>query len=91
VPFNIASYALLTHMVAQVTGLGVGDFVHTLGDAHLYSNHYEQAREQLSREPRALPTLKLNPQVTDLFAFGYDDITIEAYDPLPAIKAPVAV
>ena len=68
VPFNIASYALLTHMVAQVCGLGVGDFVHTLGDAHLYSNHFEQAREQLSREPRALPTLELNPDVRDLFA-----------------------
>ena len=91
VPFNIASYALLTHMVAQACGLGVGDFVHTLGDAHLYSNHYEQAREQLSRMPRALPTLRLNPGVTDLFAFNYDDIAFEDYDPLPAIKAPVAV
>ena len=91
VPFNIASYALLTHMVAQACGLQAGGFVHTLGDAHLYSNHVEQAREQLWRKPKVLPTLKLNPAVTDLFAFTYDDIAIENYDPLPAIKAPVAV
>ncbi len=91
VPFNIASYALLTQMVAQVCGLGVGDFVHTLGDAHLYDNHVEQAREQLSRTPRALPKLKLDPDVTDIFAFRYEDIAIENYAPLPAIKASVAV
>ena len=91
VPFNIASYALLTHMVAQVCELGVGDFVLTLGDAHLYANHFNQAREQLSRTPRPLPTLKLNPVITDLFDFTFQDIAIEGYDPWPAIKAPVAV
>ncbi|MDA8389560.1 MAG: thymidylate synthase [Gammaproteobacteria bacterium] len=91
VPFNIASYALLTHMVAHVTGLQPGEFVHTLGDAHLYSNHLDQAREQLTRAPRPLPTLCLNPAVTDLFAFRYEDIRLQGYDPHPAIKAPVAV
>ena len=91
VPFNIASYALLTLMIAQVTGLKPGDFVHTLGDAHIYLNHMEQVNLQLSREPRALPVMKLNPAVTDLFAFKYEDFTLEGYDPHPGIKAPVAV
>ena len=91
VPFNIASYALLTLMVAQVTGLKPGEFIHTLGDAHLYQNHFEQARLQLSREPRPLPTVRLNPSVWDLFAFTYEDIALENYHPHPRIAAPVAV
>ena len=91
VPFNIASYALLTQMIAQITGLQVGEFIHTLGDAHLYNNHFDQAKEQLARAPRKLPTLKLNSNVNDLFAFKFDDITIENYQPDPGIKAPIAV
>ena len=91
VPFNIASYALLTLMVAQVTGLKPGDFVHTLGDAHLYSNHFEQAREQLRRTPRALPTMWINPEVKDLFAFRFEDFRLENYVADASIKAPIAV
>jgi thymidylate synthase len=91
VPFNIASYALLTLMVAQVCGLRPGEFVHTLGDAHLYVNHLDQARLQLSRVPRPLPTMRLNPAVSDLFAFAFEDFTLEGYDPYPHIPAPVAV
>ena len=91
VPFNIASYALLTLMVAQVCGLQPGDFVHTFGDAHLYSNHMEQAHLQLSREPHPLPTMSINPAIKDIFAFRFEDFTLEGYDPHPAIKAPVAV
>lgn len=91
VPFNIASYALLTMMVAQVTNLQPGDFVHSFGDAHLYHNHFDQAREQLTRTPRALPTMRINPDVTDLFAFKYEDFELTGYDPHPHIKAPIAV
>ena len=91
VPFNIASYALLTMMIAQVCGLKLGDFVHTFGDTHLYLNHFDQAREQLSRTPRPLPVMRLNPAVKDLFAFKYEDFTLENYDPHPAIRAAVAV
>lgn len=91
VPFNIASYALLTHMIAQVSGLRPGHFVHTFGDAHIYLNHVEQVELQLSRATRPLPTLRLNPTVTDLFSFKFEDVTIEGYDPHPGIKAPVAI
>jgi thymidylate synthase len=91
VPFNIASYALLTHMVAQVTSLAPGEFIHTLGDAHLYSNHLEQARLQLSRSPRALPAIRINPAVKDIFSFRYEDFELQQYEPHPHIRAPIAV
>jgi thymidylate synthase len=91
VPFNIASYALLTMMVAQVCDLEVGDFVHTFGDAHLYNNHLEQTKLQLSREPRPLPTMKINPNVKDIFDFKFEDFELENYDPWPHIKGAVAV
>jgi thymidylate synthase len=91
VPFNIASYALLTMMVAQVCNLRLGDFVHTLGDAHIYSNHMEQVAELLARTPRALPSMTVNPEVKDIFGFKFEDFTLENYDPYPVIKAPVAV
>ena len=91
VPFNIASYALLTMMIAQVCNLQVGEFIHTFGDAHLYSNHFEQAKLQLSRTPKKLPVMKINPKVTDLFAFQFEDFELTGYDPDPHIKAPVAV
>ena len=91
VPFNIASYALLTMMVAQVCGLQAGEFIHTLGDAHLYSNHFEQARLQLERTPKTLPTMNINPEVKDLFGFTFEDFELVGYDPDPHIKAAVAV
>ena len=91
IPFNIASYALLTMMMAQVSGLKPGDFIHTTGDTHLYLNHLEQAKEQLKRTPRTLPRMVINPNVTSIFDFKYDDFTLEGYDPLPHIKAEVSV
>ncbi len=91
VPFNIASYALLTMMIAQVTGKKLGEFVHTFGDLHIYNNHLEQVKEQLSRQPKDLPQMKINPAVKDIFAFQYEDFTLENYNPEPAIKAPIAI
>lgn len=91
VPFNIASYALLTMMIAQVCGLKAGEFVHTLGDVHIYNNHFEQVKEQLTRTPLSLPVMKINPAVTDIFGFTYEDFTLENYDPYPTIKAPIAI
>jgi thymidylate synthase len=91
VPFNIASYALLTMMIAQVVGLEAGDFIHTFGDAHIYSNHFEQIEEQLSREPRSLPIMKINPEITSIFDFTYEDFTLEGYDPYPPIRGAVSI
>ncbi len=91
VPFNIASYALLTMMMAQVCGLQPGDFVHTLGDAHIYSNHFDQVKEQLAREPLPQPTMKINPAIKNIFGFNFEDFTLEGYDPHPSIKAPIAI
>ena len=91
VPFNIASYALLLMMVAQVCDLEVGEYVHTFGDVHIYNNHFEQVEKQLSREPKSLPTMKLNPEIKNIFDFDFDDFTLENYDPHPGIKAPVAI